>query len=113
MDENRFLKTMHRQDVHEQDELDEKGQKEVIMKKKKAYEMRKKIFLQKVMNGEIDVSQLTRKKNRKKDKKKKKRGFSDYIRSGKIRSKNGKVPQPPSKKFGEDGHRLQGRKQEA
>ena len=65
--------------------------------------MRKKIFLQKVMNGEIDVSQLTRKK-KKKDKKKKKRGYSDYLKTGKLRSKHQKVPSL-SKKFGEDGPR--------
>ena len=45
IDEKRFLKTMHRQDVNEQDELDEKNEKEIILKKKKAYELRKKIFL--------------------------------------------------------------------
>lgn len=38
------------------------------------------------MTGEIDISQLRRKK-KKKEKKRKKRGFSDFIRTGKVRSK--------------------------
>lgn len=36
------------------------------------------------MNGEIDVSQLTRKK--KKKQKKKKRGYSDYLKTGKVKA---------------------------
>jgi hypothetical protein len=36
---------MHRQDVHEQDEMEERNEKEVVLKKKRAFEMRKKIFL--------------------------------------------------------------------
>lgn len=50
------MKTMNRQDINEQYDLDEKEEKERILKKKKAYEMRKKVFLQRVMTGEIDIS---------------------------------------------------------
>ena len=39
------MKTMNRQDVNEQYDLDEKEEKERIIKKKKTYEMRKKVFL--------------------------------------------------------------------
>ena len=56
IDEGRFLKTMNRQDVNEQYDIDEREEKEGILKKKKAFEMRKKIFLQRVMTGEIDIS---------------------------------------------------------
>ena len=40
------------------------------------------------MSGEIDISNLKRKRN-KKDKKKKKRGYSDFIKTGKLKTKRG------------------------
>jgi hypothetical protein len=46
-------------------EFEEKEEKERLLKKKKAYEIRKKIFLEKVMSGEIDITQLTRKRKKK------------------------------------------------
>jgi hypothetical protein len=55
------------------------------------------------MTGEIDITQLRRKK-KKKEKKKKKRGYSDYIKTGKVRSKQARekaanAPPTPRKKF--------------
>jgi hypothetical protein len=38
------------------------------------------------MSGELDISQL-RRKRKKKPKKKKRRGYSDYIKTGKLKSK--------------------------
>ena len=49
------------------------------------------------MSGEIDITQLTRKR-KKKDKKPKKRGYSDYIKTGKLKQKS----KGPAKKFTED-----------
>lgn len=48
------------------------------------------------MSGEIDISDLRRKK-KKKEKKKKKRGYSDYIKTGKVKAKRA-----IKKKFVED-----------
>ena len=75
--------------------LEEKEEREKEVKKKKAYELRKKLFLQKVMSGEIDISQL-RKKKKKKLKKKKSYRNSNYVKTGKLLTKNQK------KKIAED-----------
>lgn len=48
------------------------------------------------MSGDIDIADLKRKK-KKKEKKKKKRGYSDYIKTGKV-----KVNRTVKKKFVED-----------
>ena len=53
------------------------------------------------MNGEIDVSQLKRKK-KKKDKKRKCRGYSDYIRTGKVGGSKHRRPIYSKKRFNED-----------
>ena len=46
------------------------------------------------MSGEIDIRQLTRKKSKKKDKKKKKRGYSEYVKTGKLKSKRSQTKYP-------------------
>ena len=63
---------MERQDIYEQIEMDERDHKDQEIKKKKAHELRKKIFLQKIMSGDIDIADLKRKKKKKEKKKKKK-----------------------------------------
>ena len=86
--------------MHERDEFIEKEDKEKQVKKKKQYEMKKKVFLQRVMAGEIDIRTLTKK--RKKKIKKKKR--HDFIRTGKVSKRPvGSAPSLRKKFTAEDG----------
>lgn len=105
IDERKFLRTMARQDMHDQDDLADKQEKEKSIKKDKSYQTKKKVFLQRVMNNEIDIRTLTKK--RKKKEKKKKRGYSDFIKTGKVRAKYRRQPGAPApvvgrKRFNED-----------
>lgn len=45
--------------------MDQREKKDQEIKKKKAQELRKKIFLQKIMSGEIDIADLKKKKKKK------------------------------------------------
>ena len=56
INEKRFMRTMRRQDQDELNELEDREDKNTRIKKKKHADMKKKIFIEKVLKGEIDIT---------------------------------------------------------